>query len=105
MKTEIEPLIGEWVSGPADLESIRLFGKVSLEFKPDNTMIQTIHGDEKDEIIYLTFDVHNGYIITNQPSHPSKEFTAYYFVSDDELVLTYEGTSSRFVRKTPTPLQ
>jgi hypothetical protein len=89
MSTQLNELLGTWKSDPQDEESLRSFGKVTLNFGSDGSLLYTVHQAEKDHVMRLTFRVDSGFIVTNQPSHPHSERTAYELTSDGKLVLTF----------------
>lgn len=91
-------LIGKWISGSQGSEGAKIYGQITMEFKHNGQLIYTIHGKDKDQIVLLTYLVDNGFIVTNQPSHPHEERTPFSFTLDGRLSLTYDGTLSYFVR-------
>ena len=91
-------LIGKWVSDTQGSEEARIYGQVIMEFKHDGQLIYTIHDKDKDQIILLTYLVNDGFIVTNQPSHPHEERTPFSFTPDGRLSLMYDGTLSYFVQ-------
>jgi hypothetical protein len=91
-------LIGTWKSDPDDATGAKGYGRVTLEFGSDGTLLYISHGADKDEIIRLTYLIEPGFIVTNQPSHPKLERTRYSFTSDGRLILAFGGQQSRYVR-------
>lgn len=49
-------LIGVWRSDLTDNLGLQPTGRVTLDFRADNYLVHTIHGDTKDEIALLTYD-------------------------------------------------
>ncbi len=100
MTVAVDPdLIGTWVSDPADAEGSHEFGRATIEFEPDGQLTYTVHTEGKDQKMFLTFRVDNGVLVTNQPSAPREERTAYTVTSDGKLVLWFGGQRSIYVRR------
>jgi exopolysaccharide biosynthesis protein len=91
-------LIGSWVTDPSDIELGKVSEKSRLEFTEDGQLIYTIIGEDKDQKIFLTFQVKNGVLITDQPSHPREEETRFLLTPDGKLVLMYGDQKSTYVR-------
>ena len=94
---QMHALIGTWGSDPADAGA-QNYGSLTLKFLSDGNLLYIIHGDGKDQIIRLTFRLDSNFIITDQPSNPRSERTAYEFTEDGKLVLTLGQEKSRYVR-------
>ena len=86
-------LLGRW-------DSVAGAGQecVTMEFAVDGSLTYTIHSAGSDQKIFLRYDIRDGVIITDQPSHPREERTAYQIASDGRLVMTYGGEESVFIR-------
>lgn len=93
-----QEFLGTWKADAVDEAALRSFGDVILEFADDGTLRYTIHENGKDQIMLLTFRVEPGFIITDQPSHPRPERTAYEFLPDGQLVLSFGGQKLRYRR-------
>jgi len=93
-----EQLLGKWVSDPEDKEGRREFGTVTLEFRENGELTYSIRGHEKEQRIFLTYAVEDGMIVTDQPSQPHQERTAYSLTSDGRLTLWFGGQRSVYVR-------
>ena len=92
-------LLGRWVSH-CEGEDPQYDGEnTTLEFKEDGCLNYTIRTLGKDQKIFLTYQVEGGVIITDQPSHPQKEYTRFFFTEDGMLVLIYGGQRSIYVRE------
>jgi len=91
-------LLGTWRFDPTDLNGASRYGKVTLEFCADGTLLYISHGPGKDDVVRLTYTVESDFIVTNQPSQPRVERTHYRFTSDGKLVLNFAGKESRYVR-------
>jgi hypothetical protein len=98
MSRQINELLGTWKSDPQDGESLRSYGKVTLRFGSDGSLLYTVHQAEKDQVMRLTFRLESGFIVTDQPSHPQPERTAYELTSDGKLVLTFGGRRVSYTR-------
>lgn len=94
-------LVGAWVTDETDEASIEEFGRVSLDFRSDGTLTYTIHSDDRDEKMLLTYKVRGNVIVTDQPSQPREEKTPFLFTPDGKLVLKYVDRQVRYVRTPP----
>jgi hypothetical protein len=63
-----ERLIGKWRSDADFPGGIGEFGEVSLEFSPNGGLTYVIHGEEKRQIILLTYRVEGDVLVTDQPA-------------------------------------
>ncbi len=95
----VDKLIGTWVTDSTDIESIKCFGQVTLEFTKDGHLTYTIHNEEKDQKIFLIYKVKDDVLITDQPSNPQEEKTPFLFTSDGKLVLIYDGYKTKYVKE------
>lgn len=93
-----DQLIGTWVSDPEDEEGIREFGRVTLEFEEDGQLTYTVHAPGKDQKMFLCFRVEGGHLVTDQPSAPREERTAYSIGPNGKLTLWFGGQRSVYVR-------
>ena len=91
-------LIGRWTSDPDDTDSLSEFGRSTLVFGPDCKLVYIMHGEKKDDIVLLIYRVEAGIIITNQPSAPQEERTAFRITPEGALVLEFGGIPSRYLR-------
>lgn len=95
---DISRILGRWRSDPTDGGAIEEYGAISLEFREDGQLVYVIHAGEKAQIMYLTFRIQDGELITNQPSAPGEEHTAFDLTSDGRLVLRFGGRESQYTR-------
>jgi hypothetical protein len=93
-----DALVGTWRSDPADPVTMREFGDASMEFDRAGHLTYTIHGQDKDEKMLLTYRVDGSAVITDQPSSPREEETAFEVTKEGKLVLDWGGVRARFVR-------
>ena len=93
-----DELIGTWISDPADHDGLDYFGNVSLEFDSDGSLTYTIHAENKDQKMFLSYQVEKGMLITTQPSAPREERTAYSIDREGKLTLLFEGRRAVYVR-------
>jgi hypothetical protein len=93
-----DELIGTWKTDTQDANSLQQYGETTLEFHQDGTLLYKIHQSGKDQIMFLTFQVEPGFIVTNQPSHPRPEKTAYEVTKDGKLILEFGGRKSSYQR-------
>jgi hypothetical protein len=71
---------------------------VEMEFKADGQLIYAIDAGAKWQIMRLTFRIDGSTLVTNQPSAPKEERTAFAFDGKDQLVLDYGGAKASFTR-------
>ena len=91
-------LLGSWISDPNDREGIDEFGNVSLTFEPDGSLTYTIHTESTDQKMFLTWQVKDGVLITNQPSAPREERTTDSIDAAGTLTLWYPGRPVVYIR-------
>ena len=99
MSSLTDTLIGRWHTDPADITSLREYGSVSLNFTADGRLIYTIRSEGKDQIVLLTYRVENQTLVTDQPSEPGEERTAFSLTPEGKLIMFYEGHQSIYVRE------
>jgi hypothetical protein len=95
---EEHQITGIWRSDPDDLETIRMYGDVLLDFPPDGRLTYTIHSEGKRQIMHLTFRIEGDILTTDQPSGPKEESTRFDFTSTGKLVLQYGNRPSAYTR-------
>jgi len=83
----MDELIGTWKSDPGDIAGLNACGNVTLEFRADGNLLYIVHEPDRDQVMRLTFRVQAGFIITDQPSKPHPEKTAYELTQDGGLIL------------------
>lgn len=98
MSSQTGELLGTWKSDPQDEAALCSYGRATLKFGSDGSFLYKIHEAEKDHVMRLTFRLESGFIVTDQPSEPRLERTAYELTSDGKLVLTFGGETSRYIR-------
>lgn len=91
-------LIGRWVSDPDDASGMAGFGRATLEFRPSGQLVYTIHADDRDQIMLLTYRVMGEYLVTDQPSAPRADRTKFSVSPDGRLLLNYGSGAARYVR-------
>ena len=94
----VDELIGTWMSDPEDEEGIREFGRVTLEFEEDGQLTYVVHAPGKDQKMFLRFRVEDGLLVTDQPSAPREERTAYSIGPNGKLNLWFGGRRSIYFR-------
>jgi len=100
--SELASLIGTWKSDPEDKPGVESYGKATLEFGGDGSLVYTVHEHDRDQVMVLTFRVDEpGFIVTDQPSAPRPEKTEYKITSDGKLELAFAGEKSRYIRVSP----
>ena len=99
MDSTTNNLIGRWRTDPEDAPSLEHYGSVTLTFTREGQLIYTIHGEGKDEIMMLSYRVENQTLVTDQPSNPREERTAFTVTPEGKLLLLYEGLPCRYIRE------
>lgn len=95
----MDNLIGTWKSDPGDPSGRGSYGNATLEFGADGSLVYAVHERDRDKVMVLSFRVEEpGFIVTDQPSAPRPEKTAYEMTSDGKLVLAFGGERSRYIR-------
>ena len=69
-----------------------------VEFQPGGNLTYTIHQAETQQLILLTWRLEDGFVVTNQPSHPAEIRSKVISLGPEELVLEYSGEKPRLVR-------
>lgn len=93
-----EDLVGKWVSDPLDVDSIRDYGQVSLDFSGNGTLVYAVRTGDKREYIFLTWRVEGDVLVTDQHSAPKQERTRFNVDPNGKLSLLYADRRSVFVR-------
>ena len=89
-------LVGAWIVDETDMRALADLGDVLLEFGEGGGLIYTIRGKDKDQIIKLRYRIEGSTIVTDQPSAPQVERTAFSLSDDGLLTLAFSGTPYRF---------
>lgn len=96
MLTDMDKIVGTWKIDDSDPAFSGEY--ISLIFEKNGNHIYTIHTDDGLlQKILLVYELRNGILYTDQPSHPRIEETRYWFDGDD-LVLEYGAKRARFKR-------
>jgi hypothetical protein len=90
-------LVGKWISDPYDPETQENYGNVSLEFTDDGRLNYTIHLDDRDQKIFLNYELQGNMLITDQPSDPKREKTKISMLGD-KLILEFGQKKSQYIR-------
>ena len=93
-----DPLLGEWVSDPTDLQSIAEMGNIKMSFKKDGSLTYEIIEESKSQFIFMTYNINGNLLITNQPSHPQQEVTEFSFKDPNTLILKFGNLEARYIR-------
>jgi hypothetical protein len=88
-------LVGTWVVDDTDRHTLADLGNVELEFGEDGALTYTIHAEGKRQIIKLLYRIDGATIVTDQPSAPRMERTAFSLSEDGILILAFGGTPYR----------
>jgi hypothetical protein len=92
-------LIGTWVLDDSDKDALSDLGNVRLAFGEDGTLVYTVRGRDKDQIINLRYQVDGATIITDQLSAPRVERTEFSLSDDGVLTLAFGGVAHQFRRE------
>jgi hypothetical protein len=92
-------IVGIWEIDTNDVKSIATYGKTSFEFKVTGELIYTVFLDEKVQKMFLTFEVDDKKIITNQQSLMKKEETEYQILPNGKLQLKFGNLISTYIKK------
>lgn len=90
-------LLGKWVIDPDDARRTEI-GDIRLDFSADGALTYVIRGLESDQIIKLRYRVEGAVLVTDQPSAPQIERTAFSLSPDGVLTLAFGGLACRFRR-------
>lgn len=91
-------LLGAWVVDEADTRALAELGDVLMEFHEDGRLTYTIRSETKKQIILMKYKIEGDTIVTDQPSSPRVERTAYVLCLDGTLTLEFNGVTCRFRR-------
>ena len=72
--------------------------RVEVEFKPEGELVYATLENGKWGIMLLTYRVEGSEIVSNQPSAPSEERTAFHLSGTNELMLSFGGEQSAYTR-------
>lgn len=88
-----QTLIGRWrqIGQTAD--------EITMEFTNDGKLIYSVDTGDKTQIINMVYEVSGDQIVTDQPSHPQKAISKFYFEPNGVLVVDHEGEKTRFTRQ------
>ena len=88
-----QTLIGRWrqIGQTAD--------EITMEFTNDGKLIYSVDTGDKIQVINMVYEVSGDQIVTDQPSHPQKATSRFYFEPNGILVVDYEGEKTRFMRQ------
>jgi hypothetical protein len=84
----MKEIIGIWQTDPEDIVSQQLYGNAIMEFRGDGSLIYKIKGENRDQIIYMTYEIKDNFLITNQPLNPREEITE-FILNENSLLLIY----------------
>ncbi|MGH6712655.1 MAG: hypothetical protein ACREEK_27305 [Bradyrhizobium sp.] len=92
-------LVGTWIVKDTDKRTLADLGDVVLEFQENGGLIYTVRGSTKDQIINLRYKIEGFTLITDQPSAPRVERTAFAISDDGVLTLAFDGVPYQFTRR------
>jgi hypothetical protein len=89
-------LLGVWQLESADVR-LEMNDHVEMEFRPNGELLYAIDLGSKWQLMRLVYRIEGGELVTDQPSSPREERTAFYF-ENGAMVLDYDGAKCRFMR-------
>ena len=92
------PLLGKWVIDDSDDVALAKYGQTSMDFRSDGSLVYTIHCDEVDQKMFLSYRIQGSVLITDQPSSPKMARSEFMFDDDGRLVLFFDGVPSFYRR-------
>jgi hypothetical protein len=92
-------LIGTWVVDKSDIRALSELGDVSMAFGQDGSLNYVVRLQDRKQIIKLQYRVDGDVIVTDQPSAPNVERTAFSLSDDEVLTLSFGGVPYRFIRE------
>lgn len=90
-------IVGTWEVDGSDKRALAELGDVVLEFDENGGLIYVVREADRSQIINLRYRLDGASILTDQPSAPGIERTA-YSIEDDVLTLSFGGSPYRFLR-------
>jgi hypothetical protein len=90
-------IVGQWELDHQEARGRAELGDVTLNFDDKGSLTYVVRGHEKDQIIKLRYTIDGDTIITDQPSAPRIERTA-FSLEDDILSFALGGTAYKFRR-------
>lgn len=91
-------ILGSWKLDPNDANSQQMYGSTSIEFKNTGELVYTIYLENKEQKIFMSYEIEGNLLITDQPSAPNREKTVFNILSDGKLELCFGGISSRYIK-------
>ena len=91
-------IIGVWKLDPSDIKSKQMYGNVSIEFKSTGELIYIVHLKDKEQKMFMTYEIKGNLLVTDQPSTPNKEETEFRILPDNKLELSFGGIKSIYVK-------
>ena len=92
-------LIGAWVVDKTDARALAELGDVLMEFGEGGGLAYTIRTPDREQIMLLLYRIEGSTLVTDQPSAPKVERTAFSLSEDGVLTLEFGGTPYRFKRQ------
>ena len=97
-------IAGTWVVDETDRRALADLGDVLLKFGADGSLTYVIRSGDRQQIIKLRYQVDGSTIVTDQPSAPRIERTAFTLSEGGVLTLAFEGMDYRFRRRRPSDI-
>jgi hypothetical protein len=91
-------ILGTWKLDPSEIKSQQMYGNVSIEFKSTGELIYTVHLKDKEQKMFMTYEVKGNLLVTDQPSMPQSEQTEFRILSDGKLELSFGGIKSKYIK-------
>jgi hypothetical protein len=94
----INEILGIWKLDPNDIISHQMYGNVTIEFKSKGELIYTIYLKDKEQKMFMTYEIKDNLLVTDQASAPNKEETEFKILPDRKLELFFGGIKSTYIR-------
>jgi hypothetical protein len=91
-------LVGYWKADPADVGAFDEDSLVTLLFSDDGELTYAIQSTGGLQVILLRYRIEGDQLVTDQPSAPREERTAWAIDGAGRLTLTFGGVVSTFIR-------
>ncbi len=92
-------LVGIWKSDHSDELTQKNYGNVIMEFIANGDLIYTIIEKNREQKIFMTYEIKGEFLITNQKSHQQKVKTKFFIdVENNYLELIFETIKSKYIK-------
>jgi len=88
-------LIGIWKTDPNDIVTQQSYGNVIMDFRANGELIYTVIENDKEQKIFMTYEVKGSSLVTDQISFPQKVVTD-FVLTGQSLELNIDGLKSKY---------